>query len=367
MRRRDFLAASVATLAAAGVWPQAMAAGTSHGWVGARLDAEGRPHALRFDADGALHFDIALPARMHGAAHSAARSEIVLVSRRPGDYLLVVDARSGVLRQRVAAAPERFFNGHAVFARGLLFATETVVADDAPPSGNGLLGVYDPQAGYARIGEFATGGHDPHQLLALGDTLAVANGGLLTHPDAPGVVLNPDNMDSSLALMDARDGRIAAQHRLAPEFSRLGLRHMALGHDGTLAVGMQYEGPRADDVPLVALLRPGKALEPLKLVLQSRLANYVGSVAFDGSGRILGLSSPRGGVVLFHDLDADRPVGLVEVPDGCALGADGAGRFVVGSGLGGTRRVVDGRPSGAVGDARLAGARWDNHFVDLPA
>ncbi|MDX5444832.1 MAG: DUF1513 domain-containing protein [Zoogloeaceae bacterium] len=366
MHRRDFLAASVATLAAAGMWPQATAAGASHGWVGARLDAEGRPRALRFDADGTLHFDIALPARMHGAAYSPVRSEIVLVSRRPGDYLLVVDARSGAPRHRVAAAPERFFNGHAVFARGLLFATETVVADD-PPSGNGLLGVYDPQAGYARIGEFATGGHDPHQLLALGDTLAVANGGLLTHPDAPGVVLNPDSMDSSLALIDAREGRIKALHRLAPEFSRLGLRHMALGHDGTLAVGMQYEGARADDVPLVALLRPGRALEPLELAMQSRLANYVGSVAFDGSGRILGLSSPRGGVALFHDLHTGRPVGLVEVPDGCALGADGARRFVVGSGLGGTRRVVDGRPSGAVGDVRLAGARWDNHFVDLPA
>jgi uncharacterized protein len=366
MRRRDFLAASVASLAAAGMWPQAMAAGASHGWVGARLDAEGRPHALRFDANGALHFDIALPARMHGAAHSASRGEIVLMSRRPGDYLLVVDARSGVPRHCVAAAPGRFFNGHAVFARGLLFATETMVTDDPPPEGNGLLGVYDPQSGYERVGEFATGGHDPHQVLALGDTLAVANGGLLTHPDAPGVVLNPDSMDSSLALIDARDGHIEALHRLVSEFRRLGLRHMALGHDGTLAVGMQYEGPRADDVPLIALLRPGKPLEPLELALQSRLANYVGSVAFDASGRILGLSSPRGGVALFHDLDADRPVGLVEVPDGCALGADGAGRFVVGSGLGGTRRVINGGRSALPGGSLLAGVRWDNHFLDLP-
>ena len=365
MRRRDFLGASLAALAV-GAWPPAKAAAGSHGWVGARLDTEGRAHALRFDADGEVRFDIPLPARAHGAAYSPARSEIVVVSRRPGDYLLVVDARSGALRHRVAAAPQRFFNGHAVFARGLLFATETLVADEPPEIGNGLIGVYDPAAGYARVGEFPSGGHDPHQLLAIGDTLAIANGGLLTHPDAPGVVLNPDSMNSSLALMDARDGRLEAVHRLAPELQRLGLRHMAVGHGGTIAVGIQYEGPRADDVPLVALLRPGKALQPLELALQSRLANYVGSVAFDGSGRILGLTSPRGGVALFHDVEADRPVALVDVTDGCALGSDGHGGFVVGSGLGGMRRVSEGVATRMAGDALLDAARWDNHLLDLP-
>lgn len=365
MRRRDFLSVSLAALAA-GVAPQAFAQQSTHGWLGAHVDADGQAHAVRFDADGALGFQYALPARSHGAAFSAARGEIIVVSRRPGDYLLVLDAASGALRHHVPAAPQRYFNGHAVFARGLLFATETLVADEPPEIGNGLIGVYDPARAYQRVGEFPSGGHDPHQLLALGDTLAVANGGLLTHVDAPGVVLNPDSMNSSLALIDARDGRIDALHRLSHDLRRLGLRHMAARSDGTIAVGMQYEGARVDDVPLVAVLRPGEALRPLELDLQSRLKNYVGSVAFDASGRILALTSPRGGVALLHDLDADKPVALFEVPDGCALGADGVGRFVVGSGLGGMRRVDAGRATRMTLDAPVDAARWDNHLLDLP-
>tara|TARA_R110002049_G_scaffold135819_1_gene295404 strand:- start:875 stop:1975 length:1101 start_codon:yes stop_codon:yes gene_type:complete len=365
MNRREFLTSGIA-VGVAGFVPGAFGAGDARIWYGARLDADGRAHASGFDADGRLRFDVVLPARAHGAGYSAARGELVVASRRPGDFLWVVDALTGRVRHRIAAASGRFFNGHAVYARGLLYATESVVTDAPLPGGNGVIGVYDAATGFARVAEFASGGHDPHQLLALGDELVVANGGLLTHPDAPGVKLNIDTMDSSVVRIDARDGRINAQHRLGAALHRVGLRHLAAAPDGTVAVVAQYEGPVGDDVPLVALLRPGRALAPLELPQQERLKNYVGSVAFDAGGRMLGLASPRGGVALFHDVDADTTRGLIEVPDGCGIAATRKpGEFVVSSGLGGVRRWLAGEGSRLTGAAELDHSRWDNHLLEL--
>ncbi len=352
----------------AGFVPSAFGASDARIWYGARLDANGQARASGFDADGRLRFDVALPARAHGAGYSAARGELVVASRRPGDFLLIVDVRTGRVKHRIAAAPERFFNGHAVFARGLLYATETVVADAPPEAGNGVIGVYDAQAGFERVTEFASGGHDPHQLLALGDELVVANGGLLTHPDAPGVKLNIDTMDSSVARIDSCDGRIVSQHRLAPELHRVGMRHLAAARDGTVAVVAQYEGPIGDEVPLAALLRPGRELELVELPGQALLKNYVGSVAFDAGGRMLGLASPRGGVAMFHDLDANVTLGPLQVPDGCGIAATRKpGEFVVSSGLGGVHRWSAGESSRLTGATELDDSRWDNHLLELDA
>ena len=365
MHRRAFLGASAA-LAAGFALPASSSGQEAAVWLGARVDAAGLAHATRFDAAGRVRFDVALPARGHGAAYFAARAECVVVSRRPGDFLLVVSARDGSVRYRVPAAPERFFNGHAEFARGLLFATETVATDIAPGQGNGVLGVYDPARGYARIGEFPTGGHDPHQLIASGDELVVANGGLLTHPDAPGVKLNIDSMDSSLVRIDARDGRIVDAQRLAPELHQLGLRHVARRADGTVAVVMQYEGPSVDDVPLIALHRPGASLVPVELphAVQSRLRNYCGSVAFDRSGRVLGVTSPKGGIAVFWDVEEERLAGTAEVDDGCGIAAaTERGMFVVTSGLGGARRCDGTETVRVAGDPRIDASHWDNHLI----
>jgi Protein of unknown function (DUF1513) len=55
------------------------------------------------------------------------------------------------------------------------------------------------------------------------ETLVVANGGYVTHPDVSGVKLARDRMRPSLALLHARDGQ------------RLRLRHLAVGRDDAIA------------------------------------------------------------------------------------------------------------------------------------
>jgi len=72
-----------------------------------------------------------------------------------------------------------------------LFATETAIE-----TGDGVLGIYDAAADYRRRGEVPTHGLDPHEvrLMPDGRTLVIANGGILTHPDAPGRGPTPGNL-----------------------------------------------------------------------------------------------------------------------------------------------------------------------------
>lgn len=51
--------------------------------------------------------------------------------------------------------------------------------------------------------------------------------------------------------------------------------------------------------------------------------------------------------------------------DVCALAADRAGAFLVGSGIGGVRRHVPGGASVALDGGAARRGRWDNHFIAL--
>lgn len=383
--RRRFLAAGGA-LAATCTLPSATAAGSADEaprWLGARADRDGRFHATCFDTAGRLRFEYALPTRGHGMAVHAARGEVVMCARRPGDWLVVLDFSDGTLLHPVTAAPGRFFNGHAVFIGDLLYASETATAagpasaatfpaaTSSPPTpGDGVIGVYDARAAYRRLGEFPSHGLDPHDLRAIdANTLVVANGGLLTHPDAPRVKLNVDTMAPSLAYFDARDGRLTSLHALAPELHQLSIRHLAVAADRTLVVAMQYEGPATDRPPLIGLHPPGATELELLALPEPALAslrNYCGSAAVDATGHIAGISSPRGGQTLLYDIPARRLIASLPLADGCGIAADGhAGGFVLTSGLGSILRAQAGGDAAPINSAALGASQWDNHLALL--
>jgi len=338
-------------------------------WLSARGDAEGNYFATGFGPSGRFAFDLPLPTRGHSFAVHPQRPEAIAFGRRPGEFALVIDLDAGREIRTIPAAAGFHFNGHGTFTAdgARLFATETEIA-----SGEGIVGIYDPADGYRRVGFFRSNGLDPHdiRLLADGRTLVVANGGLLTHPDAPGIKLNVATMRPNLTYLDARDGTKVSVLRLPDEMHRLSIRHLAIGRNGVVAAALQYEGPSGDLMPLVCLHRPGAAaLETVEVpdeVLRG-MRNYCGSAAVDAEGRVLAVSSPRGGVGLFWDLEANRPVGTARLTDGCGIAAAGApGTFLFSSGVGGIAEVrpEDGerhRLASAAADA----ARWDNHIVSV--
>jgi hypothetical protein len=335
--------------------------------LGARADRASRCFVTGFDTDGGLAFDLPLTARGHGFAVRPDAGEAVLFARRPGDHATVLDPNSGRLLHRITAAPDRWFNGHGTYdaAGRRLFASETIAS-----TGDGVIGVYEPAAGYRRVGEFPSGGLDPHdiRLLPDGRTLVVANGGILTHPDAPGVQLNLADMQPSLVYLEVASGALRQEVRLAPTLHQLGIRHLAVAADGTVAIAMQFAGPSMQPVPLVGMHRLGApAIEflPIANDLLSALRGYCGSAAIDASGTVLGVTSPRGNLAVFWHLPSRSVIGTARVADGCGIAADSGAGFLLGSGLDGMFRYrsADGGPN------RLPlplAARWDNHLASLP-
>ncbi|MEK9968605.1 MAG: DUF1513 domain-containing protein [Ferrovibrio sp.] len=319
-----------------------------------------------FDADGQIRYRIPLPVRGHSFARRPDGGAAVAFSRRPGDYALVFEPKTGRVIAMVPAAEDRNFCGHGAFTPDgrLMFATEAIGS-----TGEGVLGIYDTADGWARVGEYRTHGLDPHEvrLMPDGRTLVVANGGILMRADMPRLKLNIPDMDPSLVYLDARDGSPVRQVRPAAELRQLSIRHIAIDRHGRVAIAMQYEGPEADQVPLVALHdAPAGAdrLDYLPMPEDQRQAmrQYCGSAAMDGSGRYLAVSSPRGNRLLVWDMERLALAGVGVARDVCGVAPRaGAAGFIISNGLGGLYHMDKGIALQAI--ARSDGLQWDNHMI----
>ncbi len=318
-----------------------------------------------FDGDGRIRYQLPLPQRGHSFARRADGRMAVAFSRRPGSFALVFDPVAGTAIRTIAAAEDRDFCGHGAFTADgrLLFATEVVGS-----TGDGVLGIYDAAADWARIGEVATHGLDPHEMRLMPDgrTLVVANGGILMRADMPRLKLNIADMDPSLVYLDARDGRLLGQVRPATELRQLSMRHIAIDRLGRVAVAMQYEGPEGDPVPLVALHdapagAAGLEYLPMPEAERAGMRQYCGSAAMDDSGRYLAVSSPRGNRVLVWDLDRRSMVQTGEARDVCGIAAQVRSGFLASNGLG---RMFSLTTETGIGElAAHSRLQWDNHMV----
>src|SRR5262249_28745508 len=152
-------------------------------------------------------FTSPLPDRGHDVTFDPVARRSVVFARRPGTFAVVFD-HAGKSEPLTITSPERrHFFGHGVFSPDgkLLYATANDVANAA-----GMIGVYGATAALARIGEFPTHGMDPHETILLGDgrTLAIANGGIETHPDFGRQKLNIATMQPSFVFVDRMSGEM---------------------------------------------------------------------------------------------------------------------------------------------------------------
>jgi hypothetical protein len=324
-------------------------------FIAARKEAGGAYSVSVIDGEGTVLFSEELDGRAHDVAVAPDRRTAVVFARRPGHFALVLDLTA---RQRVAAfaPPEsRHFYGHGLYSRDgrLLYATENDWAGE-----RGLLGVYDVAAGYQRIGEIDTHGIDPHEALLMRDgrTIAVANGGILTHPDYDRTKLNLATMKPSLAYLDLATGDLIEQVRLPPALHQLSLRHMAEAADGSIWFGGQYEGAATDPVDLVGRHRLGGVPELIAAPpsAYAGMRQYVGSVAVSGDGMRIAATSPVGGRVIVFDAASRKLAATRAIADVCGAAGEG-GDFVLSDGQGGLWR----------GARRLSAdpaIAWDNHL-----
>ncbi|MEM6304271.1 MAG: DUF1513 domain-containing protein [Pseudomonadota bacterium] len=346
--------AFVAGVMAAGLMPRpSWAEAGNPALLSAAQTPNGRFVLCGLGSDGALRFQLPLPARGHAAAAHPDQPLAVAFARRPGRFAIVLDCRDGRETARLQAPEGRHFYGHGVFSADgrLLFTTENDYA-----AARGMVGVWDAARGFERVREFPSGGVGPHDIKRLPgtDILVVANGGIETHPETGRAKLNLATMRSNLSYLDA-EGQVIEQVRLGPEHQRGSIRHLAVAGNGTVAFAMQWQGDLNSDLPLLGLHhRLASKLEMAEDTSVRATQGYLGSVAMSRDGRRTVTTSPRAGVAL--EFEGARLVTRTGLADVCGVAAADAG-FTVTTGMG---RV---RP--AVGAEVIHPLAWDNHLVTI--
>lgn len=281
------------------------------------------------DGAGDITFQIPLPARGHAAAAHPTEAEVVAIARRPGTFAKVIDCVTGIVRQTLTAPAGRHFYGHGAFSADgtLLFTTENNIA-----SGEGRIGVWDRGASYTRIEELPSHGVGPHEILRRPDgSLAIANGGIRTHPETGRQKLNLGTMRPNLTILSEHGSLIDQAESDAPQNS---LRHIAVQQNGAIACGFQWQGDPFEAPALIALYRGNGHLVHATVDegLHRLLGGYIGSVGLHGKTGFIA-SSPRGNrVMLFnsaglvtHSHRATDVCGVAEGKDEASIVTDGTG------------------------------------------
>ncbi len=310
---------------------------------------------------------IQLPGRAHDIAAHPHHNEVVAVARRPGRFLAVFSPDKDKETLWLSSAKGRHFQGHGVYSPdGKLFYTSENDYDGE----SGVIGLRDVERNYRQIGEFPSYGIGVHEINIHpdGKTLIVANGGILTHPDTGRMKLNLRDMKPSLAYIDSTSGKLIEKQSLPTEQHQLSIRHFATSPSGTTIFGCQYQGDRTNRPALIGFSQMGET--PVMIEAPSkvhrRMQNYVGSVAIDKSGATAATSSPQGNLIAFWDLENQKYLSHITLPDGCGLApTDKKDHYLISNGHGivieYNVRTSEKKPS-VYADNRF---QWDNHILPL--
>ena len=357
----------MSTLAALPAWSltRALAAGGGDvAFVSAAKRGDGAYAAVLLNPEGQIVREIPLSARGHDIALHRQTGQAVVFARRPGTFAVAFDL-SAVSEPKIFTAIEgRHFYGHGAFSSDgcLLYVSENDIA-----KARGVIGLYDVAAGFKRLGEYPSHGIGPHEIILLSDgkTLAVANGGIDTVPEAGRENLNLDAMEPSLAFIDAASGALLAKHELTPDLKRLSIRHIAADGSGRVWFGGQWEGDLQAAPELIGFAGRDSALQLIKpdMALGPSLKGYIGSVAVSAGGGVIAASAPKAGRILY--IDAATGLVRAESPlkDGCGVAADHDDTFAVTSGLGEFRHETPGQPMAE--GTTLHDIAFDNHLRRL--
>jgi hypothetical protein len=353
--RRQFLGGLLAAgLIPAPTWADA----GSPAFLSAAAKPDGSFVLCGIGAELDIRFELALPARGHAAAAHPIRPEAVAFARRPGTFAVVIDCVTGAQTAMLSAPTGRHFYGHGTFSSdgSLLYTTENDYE-----AGRGRIGVWDAQHGYQRIDEWDSGGIGPHDIKRLPhiDTLVVANGGIDTHPDTGRTKLNIATMAPNLAYVE--NGDVIEIATLPPELHKNSIRHLAVGPEGQVAFGMQWQGD-GDAPTLVGIHQQGGAMNLMQVTSERTRAmeGYVGSIAFSPDGTRIAATSPRGGLIQVYATQTLLLLDEINSTDVCGVTHLGEG-FAATSGTGAIAPIgFSAHPRPAQYD--LA---WDNHLIRL--
>lgn len=301
-------------------------------------------------------------------AHPLRPGHVLLIGRHPGRELAEVQLAAQRVVKRVVCMANHELAGHACFSADgrTLFTTESDYE-----LGQGRIVVRDADD-YRVLDVFSSHGVGPHELLLMpdGHTLAVANGGLRTHPKSGRRVLNLDTMVSRLSFIDARNGHLRSEHGLAEP--KASIRHLGLSNQGELSVALQMQREASDHtqpVPLAAIYSAKGGLQALTgpEALLFHCKDYMGSTKVNNRSRIAGFTSPRGDIALFWHIDTQTLAGYHRFHDTCGLAVSLDEQNFILSNSAGQVRFLNANTLEERVEHRLSfpGFAWDNHMRAL--
>ncbi|MEZ2693077.1 DUF1513 domain-containing protein [Psychrobacter faecalis] len=280
------------------------------------------------DADRQIVWQTTMPERVHdivvqpisdkqkfSAKNNQAR-DVVVMGRRPSEKFWVLDTATGQVKFAIKASTHRHFYGHACYSLDgkLLYVTENDTL-----SLDGKVGIYDACDHYKKLAEYDSHGIGPHELIMHpdGETLVIANGGIKTE-QASREELNLDSMRPSLAYLNRHTGDLLEQ--IMPEHNQMSVRHLAMHDDGTVMIGIQFQGEKHINVPLVLTHKRGES--DFKALMMpndqwQRFHQYIASVAVDSERNLLCVTTPIGGCAAIYDLNTRTLIDDISLPD-CA-------------------------------------------------
>ncbi len=329
----------------------------------ARL-ADGRYAIVLLSKDGTPTRVIPLEGRGHDIAVSNNKKKGIAFARRPGRFAVAFNLDELSPPEIFRPPPGRHFYGHGVFSTDdrFLYATENDFEN-----AKGVLGIYEVDAGFHRVGEIQTYGIGPHDILLMpdGKTLCVANGGIETHPAAGRAKLNISTMRPSLVFINRVTGDLLSRHETSPAMRKLSLRHLCYDAAGNVWFGGQWEGS-IDEAPW--LVGHASLDKPIRFSaaphdLGSALKGYIGSVAANADGSLVAVTAPRAGRTLF--IDAEHGTILKEriERDACGVASKGESGFALTSGLGSF--AIEGTVESSEGKRTIPGIAFDNHLSKI--
>lgn len=325
---------------------------------------DGQYHLYLIGQQTQVMLDHILPGRAHHTEVHPKQPLLACIARRPGTFIDIIDYQKQQLVQRIIADTGRHFFGHGIFSHDgrWLITTENEIS-----TGQGRIVIRSLEENYPVIADYPSYGIGPHELVQQPDSavLTVANGGILTHPDHGREKLNLESMQPSLMRLNLHTGERLEQQILPAELHQLSIRHIDTNRQGTTVIALQYQGDASQNLPLIAVHRPGQAIQLLTAPepVNRAMNGYCGSARFDHSGRFAAVSAPRGDLICFWDLQENRYVSSIRSRDGCGLAAThNNAEFIISAGTG--RCIRHNILSGETIRLPLAlKTAWDNHLT----
>ncbi|WP_241910732.1 DUF1513 domain-containing protein [Enterovibrio norvegicus] len=305
------------------------------------------------NAQGEPCYTVPLSTRGHGVAIDRIRDFAFIFSRRPGEFITVVEIQTGKLLSTYSVSDRYHLYGHGVVVGDKLYTSEGERA-----TSNGVIGIYQiwQDGTLDRVGEHTGFGLGPHEIMAIDhSTLALAVGGVQTQGREP---LNIETMSPSLVLIDIHFGKVLGIHTLPDH--QMSIRHLAMSTKGEIVTAQQYRGSKDDVQPLLAIRRLSGEYQQLVATTEqwSRFNQYIGSVACTESQIVA--TSPRGNCYGIWNIESGE---LEEL--GPLLDASGAAakpdRFALSAGSG--RLVIQNVQKNI--EFQTSEVHWDNHWVML--